>query len=403
MGADVFDGRRWHPRTDVTVTDGRVTALGTVPHNLDEQMVDARGHIIIPGLIDAHLHLFPGFLTRLPMFGVTAAVDMFATPRLLRILRTEERGAGAAQFVSPGTGAAPTGGHPHQLANQGMYDPFPPLDRPDQVDAFLAARVAEEAAFVKVFLEDGNAAGRHLPLLAPATLRHLVDGAHDRGLAVVAHATSAATARDAIYAGVDGLAHLPIPGPEVGGIGELAHTVRDAGVFVVTTLVCLASLLGQNDTAARLTARSSQRLGARWRQHLALRAGPRDDAAWARVLELCSALIDARTPLLAGTDAAFPGVPPGAALHAELNLLQLCGMSATDALHAATDLPANILGPHRGGWLGKGRRADLVVLGTDPRTDMSATQDIVATMVGGRLLTWADLGADGPRRTPPLR
>lgn len=386
MGADVFDGLSWHPSTDLTIDDGRITGFGPTTSRPDEQAVDVSGHVIVPGLIDAHLHLFPGFLSRLPVFGVTAAVDMFATPRLLEVLRREERTEGAARFVSPGTGAASTGGHPHQLAAQGLYDPFPGLDRPDQVDAFLTARMTEGARFVKVFLEDGAVAGQRLPILSSATLRHIVDGAHDRHLVVVAHATSRATARDAVEAGVDGLAHIPIPDPLPGSVDELVRTLGDAGVFVVTTLVSLASLLGQDDAVDQLTARSRQRLGAGWQDHLTLRAGPRDDAAWGRVLELCSALAAAGTPLLAGTDAAFPGVAPGAGLHAELALLSQCGLSANHVLRAATAAPAKHLWPEGGGRLYEDGRADLVILGSDPRTDPRATQDVVATMVGGRLL-----------------
>ena len=407
VGGDVFDGERWHSGAEVLVDGDRVRALvpagpadGSGPgaprgEDAGQPAVDLTGHFVVPGLIDAHLHLFPGFLARLPAFGITGAVDMFATPRLLATLRAEASRPTAARFVSAGTGAAPTGGHPHQLSEQGMYDPFPPLDRPDQVAGFLAAHAEEGAEFVKVFLEDGTAAGRHLPLLDDPTLDRLVRGAHDRGLTVVAHATSTDAALRAVRAGVDGLAHLPVPARRTGGDRawvESADAVVDAlatsGTFVVGTLVSLASLLGQDGTDARLTVETRQRLGAGWRDHLELRAGPRDDAAWDAVLALAARVVAAGVPLLAGTDAAFPGVPPGAALHAELTLLQEVGMSADEALRSATTGPAAHLGPRDCGRLVVGGRADLVILGSDPRREAAASQNLVATMVGGQLLTW---------------
>lgn len=391
--ADVFDGNSWHSAADILVDGEVIGGLGrgaSAPRGGPE--IDLSGHTVIPGLVDGHLHLFPGFLGRLPAFGVTAVVDMFATPRLLARLREEGRRPQSARFVSPGTGAAPTGGHPHQLATQGMYEPFPGLDHPDQVLGFVRDRVAEGSAFVKVFLEDGTAAGIPLPMLDPDTLRRLVEVAHSSGLSVVAHATTVQTATRALAAGVDGLAHLPMPcGDAPAELTDgLVAALHSTGAFVVSTLVSLASLLGQEHASREFSPMTLNRLGPLWRQHLRLRAGPRDDASWSALLDLCAALVAARVPLLAGTDAAFPGVPPGASLHAEISLLRRCGLACDEALSAATLVPARVFGLEGSGSLHPGARADLVVLGSDPRGDTQATQDVVATMVGGRFVSRRD-------------
>src|SRR6056297_3080253 len=47
------DGTR---ETDVAVEDGRITAVGDVPDDPDEE-IDATGQFVAPGLVDAHVHL----------------------------------------------------------------------------------------------------------------------------------------------------------------------------------------------------------------------------------------------------------------------------------------------------------------------------------------------------------
>jgi imidazolonepropionase-like amidohydrolase len=83
-------------------------------------------------------------------------------------------------------------------------------------------------------------------------------------------------------------------------------------------------------------------------------------------------------PVLAGTDAPSPGQTYGASLHGELALLVGAGLSATQALAAATSAPARAFGLGDRGRIGPGLRADLVLVDGDPTKDLSATRRIVA-------------------------
>ena len=79
--------------------------------------------------------------------------------------------------------------------------------------------------------------------------------------------------------------------------------------------------------------------------------------------------------LLAGTDQV--GVAAGLALHWELERLVDAGLSPSEALAAATNQTAQVLG--LGSELGEvevGHRADLVILEADPLVDISNTQRI---------------------------
>jgi imidazolonepropionase-like amidohydrolase len=102
-----------------------------------------------------------------------------------------------------------------------------------------------------------------------------------------------------------------------------------------------------------------------------------------------AALHAAGMPILAGTDAnavpASPSSPPfGASLHHELELLVEAGLSAAEALDAATSLPADHFDLADRGRIQPGLRADLVLLENDPLADISATRSIRAVWVAGQ-------------------
>jgi imidazolonepropionase-like amidohydrolase len=74
----VFDGHRPMTHTTVVVRDGRIAAVGpslSIPAGLD--IDDGAGKTLIPGLIDAHVHIFPGARADALRFGVTTELDMF--------------------------------------------------------------------------------------------------------------------------------------------------------------------------------------------------------------------------------------------------------------------------------------------------------------------------------------
>lgn len=71
-GVRVFDGTRVWDRISVLVRDGVVYAVG---EDLDDlpgtTRISGSGLTLLPGLIDAHTHVFPGQLEQALMFGVT--------------------------------------------------------------------------------------------------------------------------------------------------------------------------------------------------------------------------------------------------------------------------------------------------------------------------------------------
>lgn len=88
------------------------------------------------------------------------------------------------------------------------------------------------------------------------------------------------------------------------------------------------------------------------------------------------ALHEAGVPLPAGTDANGPGTAHGVSIHGELQLPVRAGLAPSDALAAATALPARHFGLRDRGRVARGMRADLVLVDGDPTVRIGDTLSI---------------------------
>ncbi|MBE3010459.1 amidohydrolase family protein [Microbispora sp. NEAU-D428] len=370
----IFDGVQLLDADSVILRDGLIDAVG---HGLDAdgESFDGRGATLIPGLIDAHTHAFPGRLEQALAFGVTTELDMFADPAAMADLKRQAaQRADMADILSAGTGATAPGGHP-----RGIYPDFPTIDRPDRAEEFADARAREGSDYLKVVIDDGSARHARLPALSAATVSALTVAAHARGMLVVAHAVDQAAARTAAECGVDGLAHLFVDSAPV---GDFAF-----GGFVIPTLCALLGMWGDGADAAALAEDPSIAPWLDATSHAMLTAGgfappglpprPRHE------LDVLARLREAGVRVLAGTDASCPTTAHGASLHHELALLVAAGLTPAEALAAATAGPAEVFELADRGRIEAGRRADLVLLDGDPLTDITATRRITAIWRGG--------------------
>jgi imidazolonepropionase-like amidohydrolase len=102
-------------------------------------------------------------------------------------------------------------------------------------------------------------------------------------------------------------------------------------------------------------------------------------------LRLVGAMKHAGVRILAGSDTPNPYVFPGISLHEELALLVKAGLSATEALCAATIRPAEFLGRlDHSGSIAPGKDADLVLLDGNPLLDIANTRRISAVILKGK-------------------
>ena len=202
MNAKVFDGTTLQDWTSVRFADGLITECSdaSAAHEGDE-VIDAGGGTLLPGLIDTHVHLVPGALAQSLTFGVTTVLDMFSKPDLVASAKEQARSRpDVADVRSSGVGATAPDGHPSL-----MYAPFPTVTAADQAEQFVAERIAAGSDYLKIF----SGVGGMWPSLDSETITALVTAAHARGLIVVAHVSSTAGVEEVVSAGVDVVAHVP--------------------------------------------------------------------------------------------------------------------------------------------------------------------------------------------------
>ena len=107
---------------------------------------------------------------------------------------------------------------------------------------------------------------------------------------------------------------------------------------------------------------------------------------------LAKAFADAGAPVFVGTDTSVPGLAAGISLHDEMEALKRAGLTDRTILESAARDGVAWLGFAKDrGTVEVGKRADLVLLTADPMVDVANTRRIAAVIVGGRLLTRADL------------
>lgn len=340
----VFDGLGLtEPRT--VVIDGPV--LGTDPAGARE--IDAAGAALLPGFIDAHVHLErTEQLADLAAWGVTTGLDMACWPAE-RVAAM--RAAGPADFRTAGL---PLIG-PH-----GLHSTIPEMPASAIVTTaeaaveFVEARVAEGVDYVKGVAEAPGDGG------PPAeALQALVDTARERGLHAVLHAATTGAYHLAVATGARFVTHVPAVGRVA---AEDIAAMKAAGQTAIPTLTMMEGAL-------------------------AFFAGAEGD-----YLANVAALRAAGVEILAGTDANGGSGTPlavahGSSLHHEFELLAEAGLTSVEILRAATVAAAQAFGLTDRGEIRAGLRADLVLIEGDPVADLSATRAIRTVWCAGTEIT----------------
>ena len=379
--ARVFDGRRLLSAQDVWVEGGKIRAVGKSLHTTEGTAeIDATGDTLLPGLIDSHTHDWGDSTTQALLFGVTTELNQGAPPSFLADVRRAEaegKALDSAALLSAGNVVTPPNGHGTEY---GLT--VPTLAGPGDAQAFVDARIAEGSDYIKIILEDGRACGQRFTRLSDDELAATVAAAHKRGRLAIVHISTEDDARIAIEAGADGIAHLFADVPPR---AEVVALMRRRHAFAITTLTVIQSALGTVSGSLlladpRLAALLSADAQAQMKKPISFRCAGELANAFAAVRRLR----DAGVPILAGTDAPAPGSSNGASLHGELELLVRAGLSPSEALAAATSVPARTFHLEDRGRIAPGLRADLLLVHGDPTSDITATRDIVAVWKSGQ-------------------
>jgi hypothetical protein len=110
------------------------------------------------------------------------------------------------------------------------------------------------------------------------------------------------------------------------------------------------------------------------------------DLSAARLWRINQSIFSASPHYLAASGAAYHGTMPGISLHTELEMLVRLGLSAREALAAATNNYALQFGWNELGLIAPGRRADVLVLDDDPTMNIWNVRRISTLIVDGNIV-----------------
>ncbi|MBV9931927.1 MAG: amidohydrolase family protein [Alphaproteobacteria bacterium] len=427
----LIDGTGAPPRPDmsVVVDGGRFVAI--LPSGRagppQGRVIDGRGKFLIPGLIDIHIHLAGSVAGAVPgggatvdrnaalqalasylYAGVTTVLDVGNDPANILPLRADER---AGRILAPrifATGNLVTYPGSHGAGMAVTIEHWP------EGRAALQAQLDSQHPDVQkiTYDEEGWGARPLIPILPKDLLQHIVEYYNDHGVRTTVHISNEARAREAIFSGVDSLAHTPAQGPVTDAFVKLlaakripvASTVTigdnygrlhdhpdylDQPLYVATMSPAQRAELKRIAAAGGETAlRGSPDLYRRaWRQYWQTQTP---------ILQDNLRRIDAAGGLVAlGTDATS-----GAATHRELELLAEAGIPNLHILRIATLNGARLLGREdEMGSIAEGKLADAVLLNADPAADIGNAKAIALVMKAGSIVDESRLPlAGGPQR-----
>ncbi|UIP01139.1 amidohydrolase family protein [Halobaculum sp. CBA1158] len=369
---------------DLRVAEGQIADAGDLTPRGDEAVVDCEGRAIVPGLVDAHVHLsLSGEPSVEDVVGMSDAELALVEARNARatlaagVTGIRAMGArdvdvhvrdriAAGDLPGPRTVAncrsiTATGGHGHHLGRE--------ITGVDDARKAVREQAKRGAEFIKFMVTGGVTTPGTDPdavALTDAEVDALVEEAHRHGMHAATHAHGAAGVKAAVDAGVDTVEHGTF----------LDDDAVDALVREDVTLVPTLSApyrIVRNVEAATADVRH------------------KTERVYERHIESFRRAVEAGVRVAGGTDAGTPFNTHGANA-SEVGFMADYAMDPLDALTAMTKASADAVGLDGQGTLEPGTHADLLVCGADPTGDLTTLNDPLVVIKGGEVVAGADRG-----------
>jgi imidazolonepropionase-like amidohydrolase len=375
--------------------------------------IDGRGKFLIPGMIDVHIHLRGGRgpfgdqpqdeltgIRRLQGYlysGVTTVLDVGNNPDFIFKLREMER---SGKIVS--TRLLACGGIVTYPGSHGSSQYATLVDSWPQAIPIMDVAIARKPDMMKLtYDEHGWGTRPRITLLPLDLMTHVIQHYNENGIRTTAHVSSETRALEAIYAGIDTLAHPIIQGPVSDNfvrvmkskqipeastltVGENYSRLAEHPEFLDQPLY--RDTLEPEEITRLKTVESNKQKENRW-------------AWWMKVMTPVAQdnikKINAGGGIMSlGTDTS-----EGPAVHRELELITKGGVPNLDAIRIATLNSAIFLGRERDlGSIEDGKIADLVLLEANPLDDIDNAKRIVMVVKNGEIIDRSKLDLPVNRR-----
>jgi len=423
LAGRVFDGTEFiDGPLEIKVRDGLILSIEP-PSEAGSRagaFLDARDSLVMPGLINTHVHIARGgmFSANDPL-SLRQVVRNFSTTLAAGVTTVGEMGcsAGMAAAFREHTRAHPEAG-PQVIACgplltvKGGY----PLDWMPKPYAMLGVALSceteeEGRANVRRVVEAGmnhvklvsmhrSYADQPIPTMSLPVAKAVVAEAHEHGRLVLTHAHTIEDYQLALDAGVDALMHSSFEPLET----EMVERVAESGVFLCPTLWVFESVKTgvecRWDADSRFTRFVSRKVARDWTAFCdayecsgdVLPPGIAGGLPKARLQEAIEVpqenlrlLREAGVPVVFGVDCNYGFAVLGRPVD-ELLAMQRAGMSPVDCMIAATSAAAAHLRCDDRGTLAPGKRADLIVVPIETERDVGAIEYVRDVVAGGKLV-----------------
>jgi imidazolonepropionase-like amidohydrolase len=370
--ANLIDGISSEVAHDATIVvrDGRIESAGTKTPALPAgaEVVDVRGHWLLPGYVDAHAHLFTMASARRALQYGTTTVRVMGVNNFADVAMRELHSSGMNEL--PAVVAAGYQIRPDVAqAFTGFLLDFPSMRRfvsglrgSDNLRSVVRAYAEHHVDLIKILATERAGTPETDPRKRTFTdeeMAAIVDEARKVGLPVAAHAHQDEGARGAVLAGVRSIEHGTYLSDDTLGLMKARGTYLDPTISV------------WNEGAASENPILQQRTRA-----MQPRARNTAARAWKMGIKI-----------VAGTDAAYEATGLGLNMADEVAELVRAGMPPLDAIKAATSVSAECLGiEKRIGTIKAGMTADFIAVDSNPLADISALQDLVLVIHDGKVI-----------------
>ena len=374
------------PEGVILVEDGEIKLVdqySNIEIPADAEIVDLTGKVVMPGIIDCHIHSLMDASPD-PISEVMQQPDAMSVLRGADHLRatvesgvTYVRDLGGVNYAEMSLQQASdegliqgprmqvcgrvitmTGGHGHPMGRE--------ADAEDEVRKAAREQLKAGADIIKLMATGGVLTPGVEPgasQLSEKEMRAAVEEAGNAGKRTAAHAQGAEGIKNALRAGVDSIEH---------GLfldEEAVQLMKEKDAWLVPTLAATHWII-QAGTEGGIPPYAVKKA---------------EDAQKSHRKSFQMAL-EAGVKIAMGTDAGTPFNQHGENIQ-ELELMVRAGMNPLEAIRSATSQAAKLLGvSDHVGTISAGKRADLLVLDDDPLADIQNMYHVNRVYKDGKLM-----------------